>query len=163
MSADQPQAHRQRDQPLLGAVVEVALDPAPLRVAGLDDPRAGGAQLRDLGLELRVQLLVLGGQRGADLLGAADTRAQQADQEGEGQAGEDGDRGDEGDVFDRLREAESGSTTSCSEEKQEREAAGGQDRRQDAPLTGVAAAPAPVDEGDGQRDQRDRDQTLRPR
>jgi hypothetical protein len=29
-----------RDEPLLGAVVEIALDPAALDVAGRDDPRA---------------------------------------------------------------------------------------------------------------------------
>ena len=98
--AGQPQVHRQRHQPLLGAVVEVALDPAALGVAGLDDPRAGGAQLLDLGLQLGVQLLVLGAERGADLLGPADPRAQQAEQEGEGEGGEDDDRGD---VGDRLR------------------------------------------------------------
>jgi hypothetical protein len=30
--------HREGDEPLLGAVVQVALDPAALRVLGLDDP-----------------------------------------------------------------------------------------------------------------------------
>ena len=35
---DQPQLHRQRDEPLLRAVVEVALEPPPLVVAGGDDP-----------------------------------------------------------------------------------------------------------------------------
>ena len=34
----QPQRHAQRDQPLLGAVVQVALEPAPLLVADLDQP-----------------------------------------------------------------------------------------------------------------------------
>ena len=38
-------AERERDQPLLRAVVEVALEPPPLVVAGRDDPRARGAQL----------------------------------------------------------------------------------------------------------------------
>ena len=33
-------AHRERDQVLLRAVVEVALDPAPLEVGGLDDAGA---------------------------------------------------------------------------------------------------------------------------
>ena len=105
--ARQPQVHRQRHQPLLGAVVEVALDPAPLRVAGLDDPRPRGAQLLDLGPQLGVELLVLGAERGGDLLGPADPRAQQAQQEGEGEGGEDDDRGDVGAVFDRLGDAES--------------------------------------------------------
>ena len=82
--------------------MEVALDPAALGVAGLDDPRPGGAQLLDLGPQLGVQLLVLGGEGAADLLGPADPRAQQPEQEGEGQAGEDDDRGDERDAFDLL-------------------------------------------------------------
>ena len=37
---DEPQLHRQRDQTLLGAVVEVALEPAPLGVARGDDALA---------------------------------------------------------------------------------------------------------------------------
>ena len=36
---------RERDEPLLGAVVEVALEPAPLGVAGLDDAGARRGQL----------------------------------------------------------------------------------------------------------------------
>jgi len=39
-----PQVERQRDQVLLGAVVKVALDPAPGRVGGDDDPGPGGGQ-----------------------------------------------------------------------------------------------------------------------
>ncbi len=85
LAAHEAQVHRQRHQPLLGAVVEVALDPAPLLVARLDDPRPRRAQLLDLGPQLGVELLVLGGEGGADLLGAADPRAQQAEQEGEGE------------------------------------------------------------------------------
>jgi len=38
--AHQVDAHRQRDEVLLRAVVEVALDASTLRVAGLHDPRA---------------------------------------------------------------------------------------------------------------------------
>jgi hypothetical protein len=34
------QPHREGDQPLLSAVVQVALDTAPLGVGGLDDPPA---------------------------------------------------------------------------------------------------------------------------
>ena len=40
-----PEAQRQRDEPLLGAVVKVALDPSARRVRGLDDPRSRGGQL----------------------------------------------------------------------------------------------------------------------
>ncbi len=40
----EPQLHAERDQPLLGSVVEVALDPAALLVADLDEP--GPARLR---------------------------------------------------------------------------------------------------------------------
>ena len=36
----EPQLERDGDEPLLGAVVEVALEPAALLVAGLDEPRA---------------------------------------------------------------------------------------------------------------------------
>ena len=41
----EPQRERQRDEPLLGAVVEVPLEPAPRFVAGLDDP---GSRRSDL-------------------------------------------------------------------------------------------------------------------
>ena len=37
--SQQPERERQRDEPLLGAVVEVALEPAPFLVGRLDDPR----------------------------------------------------------------------------------------------------------------------------
>ena len=47
------------EQALLGAVVEVALEPPPLGVAGLDDPRARGAHLGELGAQLRLQARVL--------------------------------------------------------------------------------------------------------
>ena len=36
--ARQPEGHRQRDQVLLRSVVQVPLDPAPLRVAAGHDP-----------------------------------------------------------------------------------------------------------------------------
>ena len=45
LRAREPQRQRERDEPLLGAVVQVALDPPPGRVARLDEPRAGGRQL----------------------------------------------------------------------------------------------------------------------
>ena len=38
--ACQPHAHRERDQMLLGAVVQIAFDAAPLGVGGLDDAGA---------------------------------------------------------------------------------------------------------------------------
>ena len=47
------------EQALLGAVVEVALEPPPLGVSGLDDAGAGGAHLGELGAELRLQARVL--------------------------------------------------------------------------------------------------------
>ena len=53
--AGHPQRQAQRDQPLLGAVVQVALEPAPLGVAGLDDPRPGGPDLLQLRLHLGLQ------------------------------------------------------------------------------------------------------------
>ena len=46
--AQQPDRQREPDEPLLGAVVEVALEPLALGVAGLDDPRARGAELLEL-------------------------------------------------------------------------------------------------------------------
>ena len=39
------QGERERDEALLGAVVEVALEPATRVVAGLHEPRARGAEL----------------------------------------------------------------------------------------------------------------------
>ena len=40
MAAEELQAHAEREEPLLGAVVEVALESPPLLVAGADDPGA---------------------------------------------------------------------------------------------------------------------------
>ena len=54
---EQAQLERERDQPLLCAVVQVALQPLALALAGLDDPRARPAQL----LEPRPQLGVEAG------------------------------------------------------------------------------------------------------
>ena len=50
---------RQRHQPLLRAVVEVALEPATLDVGGLDEPEPRGAQLLEAGAEVGLQALVL--------------------------------------------------------------------------------------------------------
>jgi hypothetical protein len=41
---EQPQPHRERDEPLLGAVVEVALQPPAFTVGGGHEPRAGLVQ-----------------------------------------------------------------------------------------------------------------------
>ena len=40
VGAEHPQLQRERDEPLLRAVVQVALEPAALGVAGRDDPLA---------------------------------------------------------------------------------------------------------------------------
>ena len=53
----------ERDQVLLRAVVQVALDATSLRVARFDDASAGGAQLVGLALHLVERLL----QRGVEL------------------------------------------------------------------------------------------------
>src|SRR3954468_6477405 len=50
---------RQRHEPLLGAVVEVALEPAALAHRHLDEPRPRGLQLLDPRAELRLEALVL--------------------------------------------------------------------------------------------------------
>ena len=58
------------EQVLLGAVVEVALEPASLVVAGFDDAGAGGADLGELGAQLGLEARVLERERrgGADRL-----------------------------------------------------------------------------------------------
>ena len=68
----EPRAHRQRDEVLLRAVVQVALDAAPFEVGGLDDAGTGAPQLVGLTsdlvervLQCRVELEVV--QREADL------------------------------------------------------------------------------------------------
>ena len=70
LGAQQPQREREHHQPLLGAVVEVALEPPALGVARLDGARARRAQLLEPRARLRLQPLVVerepGG--GADLL-----------------------------------------------------------------------------------------------
>ena len=45
VSLGQAQRHAERDEPLLGAVVQVALEPAALLVAGMDEPGAAGLDL----------------------------------------------------------------------------------------------------------------------
>ena len=65
---------RERHEPLLRAVVEVALEPPTLGVGGLDEPRPGRAQLLEARAQLRLQALVLerepgGGDDPVDELG----------------------------------------------------------------------------------------------
>ena len=50
----------ERDQPLLGAVVEVALQAPALGLPGLDDPRPRGLQLGQARVQLVLQLAPLG-------------------------------------------------------------------------------------------------------
>ena len=57
----QPEVHGERHQVLLRAVMDVALEPAPLGVLGLDEPFAGQAQL----VGACCQLVVPGGQLGS--------------------------------------------------------------------------------------------------
>jgi hypothetical protein len=64
LRAGDPEGQRQVDQPLLGAVVQVPLDPATLGIAELDDPGPGGADLLELGPDLRLEALVLDRQAG---------------------------------------------------------------------------------------------------
>ena len=63
MSLVEAQVHRQGDEVLLGAVVEVALDLAALGVAGGDDAGTGGAQVLVGALQVLEALL----QRGVEL------------------------------------------------------------------------------------------------
>jgi hypothetical protein len=60
--AGQTQLDREGGEPLLGAIVEVALDPAPLAVGGSHDPRPRSLELG----RLTAQLLHRGRQRGAE-------------------------------------------------------------------------------------------------
>ena len=131
--AGQAQVHGQRHQPLLGAVVEVALDPAPLGVAGLDDAApARRAAPRPSPRSSAFSCSFSAVSAVLDFLGTADPRAQQAEQEGEGEAGEDGDRGDEAHGLDAPRDAEPAPTTSWASSEHEGEAAGDEDRGQRA-------------------------------
>ena len=60
--AGEAQVVGEREQPLLGAVVKVALEPAARGVAGLDDAGARGLECMELGHRLGAQCLVLDGQ-----------------------------------------------------------------------------------------------------
>src|SRR5207244_6984739 len=50
---------RERDQALLGAVVQVALEPAPLGITGLDDARTRRLELDEAVAQLRLEPLEL--------------------------------------------------------------------------------------------------------
>ena len=59
LGAGEPEVVGEGQQALLGAVVQVAFQPAAFAVAGLDDADAGGAQLVELGERLGLQPFVL--------------------------------------------------------------------------------------------------------
>ena len=61
---EHPQVEREADELLLGAVVEVALDPPARVVGGLDDPQPRDPQLLHAGAQLGLQALVVDRQRG---------------------------------------------------------------------------------------------------
>ena len=109
----------QRHEPRLRAVVQVALQPPPLGVAGLDDPRARGAQLLQAGAQLGVEL--------------GHAAAQQAAQVGERRQPGGDERGPEGRV--------AGAGPSHGHE-QEREQRADVDRRQLQAHEHARAAPA---------------------
>ena len=62
--ACEPEVQRQRDEPRLRAVVEVALDAPPFAVGRLDQPRPRGAQLDQARAQLGIEALVLQRQGG---------------------------------------------------------------------------------------------------
>ena len=85
---DDAQDDRERDEPLLRAVVEVALELAARGVAGLDDPGARGPQVAQAGAQVGLQALVLerdpgGGGDRADELAARRCSAGVVDQRGD--------------------------------------------------------------------------------
>src|SRR5206468_9787422 len=57
--AGQAERERERDEPLLGAVMQIADKPAPLGVAGLDDPETRRTQLLQLKPGLGLETLIL--------------------------------------------------------------------------------------------------------
>src|SRR5438270_147695 len=59
-----PSSHRHCDRPLLATVVQVALQPAPRSIAGIDDAGPRVAQLFELGPKLGLEPLVLQRQTG---------------------------------------------------------------------------------------------------
>ena len=65
LALSKPELERKRDQSLLRTVVQVALDPAPLRVGRLGQARAGSLQLGQPGAQLSLKARVLERQRGS--------------------------------------------------------------------------------------------------
>ena len=63
-AARHPERQAQGHQPLLRAVVQIALQAAPRGVAGLDDPRPGGADLLELSFDLGLEPGMLERQAG---------------------------------------------------------------------------------------------------
>ena len=64
LRARDPDVERHRHEPLLGAVVQVALEPAALLEADAEHPLARAAQLVDLRAQLRLEPLVQERERG---------------------------------------------------------------------------------------------------
>jgi hypothetical protein len=58
LRAEEAQREREPDETLLGAVVEVALEPAALGITGLDDADTRGAEIGQLGARLGLEALV---------------------------------------------------------------------------------------------------------
>ena len=58
------EGHTEAEQPLLGTIVQVALQPAPLLITRTHDPRPRLTQLRKLRAQLRLQPLILEGEAG---------------------------------------------------------------------------------------------------
>ncbi len=63
--AGKPQREPEREQPLLRAVVEIALEPTTLFISGRDDSCTGGMELSELDAQLRLQALVLESESGS--------------------------------------------------------------------------------------------------
>ena len=59
VAAEELEPHAEREEPLLGAVVQIALEPPPLLVAGADDPGPRLSQLVELCSELGLEPLIL--------------------------------------------------------------------------------------------------------
>ena len=64
LALGEAELQRERDEPLLGAVVQVALEPAALEHRDVDEPRARALELLDAGAQLGLEALVLELQRG---------------------------------------------------------------------------------------------------
>ena len=70
----EPERHRDGDEPLLRAVVQVALEPPPFRIGGVDHPRTRDSKLFEPRAQVGLQTFVLerepgGGTDGVDEIG----------------------------------------------------------------------------------------------